>query len=200
MPQSDIYAFIAAHIALARLDCPLPVHGTENTTPPVRALKACGSILYWSNRTDMGEEEKRESCRSELAVLVEHGGGAALDVLRECEDVYREGWDLLPGDEPGVRSVVGLFPDEAAQISRDALSEPMSQLGYFQQWPRFDRERSAAFGIRVLERYGNGSDRLLLRCFASSQEYGRGAIAALKAIEERVAGMSEGAGGHAGPA
>ncbi len=53
MPQSDIYAFVAAHIALARLGCPLPVHGTEAESRSVRALKACGAILYWSNRGDM---------------------------------------------------------------------------------------------------------------------------------------------------
>ena len=92
-----------------------------------------------------------------------------------------------------------MFPDEAARISRDALSDPMSQVGYFRQWSRFDRERIVAFGIRVLERYGNGSDRLLLRRYASSQEYGRAAIAALKAIEDRVIGISEDGGVQTAP-
>ena len=193
MPQSDVYAFVAAHIALARLGCPLPVQRTAGETPSARALKACGAILYWCNRVDLDEEARREACKGELAVLTQPGNGAALDVLRECEDASRDGWGLLPGDGPVVSSVVGRFRVEAAAISRDALSDPASQVGYFRHWSRFDRERIVAFGIRILESYGNSSDRSLLRRFASSQEHGGRAIAALRAIEERAARASEGA-------
>ncbi len=191
MPQGDIYTFVAAHIALGRLGYPLPIHRTASETPSERALKACGTILYWHNRLDLDEEGRREACSPAVAVLMEQGDGAALDVLRECEDVWRDGWDLLPGDEPVVRSVVGLFPAEAAAISRDALSEPTRQVGYFRTWSRFDKERILAFGIRVLESYGNPSDRSHLRRYASSHEHGERAIAALRAIEERMARVSE---------
>ena len=193
MPQSDIHVFVAAHIALGRLGCPLPVHRTAGETPPERALKACGTILYWCNRIDLDEEGRREACAPAVTVLMQHGNGAALDVLRECEDVWRDGWDLLPGDEPVVRSVVGLFPAEATAISRDALSEPTSQVGYFRTWSRFDIERILAFGIRVLESYGNRSDRSLLRQYAATQEFGGQAIAALRAIEERLSTLSDSA-------
>ena len=193
MPQSDIYAFVAAHIALARLGCPLPVHGTAGETPSAAALKACGAILYWCNRNDLEEDARREKCNAEVALLTQPGNGAALDVLRECEDVSREGWNLLPGDEPVMHSVVERFPAEAASISRAALSDPESQVGYFRHWSRFDRERILAFGIRVLESFGSSSDRSLLRRYASSRDYGGAAIAALRAIEERVTGASQGA-------
>lgn len=194
MPQNDFYAFVAAHIALARLGCSLPVHRTANASRSVRALTACGVILYWSNRADMDEEERHEACESELAILVNDGKGVALDVLRECEGVFPQGWDLLPGDEPVVNSIVRRFPNEAATISREALSDPKIQVGYFPQWSHFDKERIISFGIGVLERYGNGSDRILLRQYASSKEHGKQAIAALKAIEERVTGISGGVG------
>ena len=193
MPQSDIHVFVAAHIALARLGCPLPVHRTAGGSPSERALKACGTILYWCNRVDLDEEGRREACAPAVAVLMQHGNGAALDVLRECEDVWRDGWDLLPGDEPVVRSVMGLCPAEATAISRDALSEPTSQVGYFRTWSRFDRERILAFGIRVLDSYGNRSDRSLLRQYAATQEFGGQAIAALRAIEERLRTLSDSA-------
>ena len=191
MPQSDIQAFVVAHIALARLGCPLPSHCTVGNNPSARALKACGTILYWCNREDLDEEERLKACKPELAVLAQHEKGAALDVLRECEDVLGEGLKLLPGERPVMRSVVGRFPAEAAAISRDALCDPMNQVGYFRHWSQFDRERIVAFGIRVLESYGNSSDRSLLREYASSQEHGRRAIAALRAIEERVMGRED---------
>ena len=193
MPQSDIHVFVAAHIALGRLGCPLPVHRAAGESPSERALKACGTILYWCNRVDLDEEGRREACAPAVAVLTQHGNGAAFDVLRECEDVWRDGWDLLPGDEPVVRSVVGLFPAEATAISRDALSDPKSQIGYFRHWSRFDRERILAFGIRVLESYGNRSDRSLLRQYAATQEFGGQAISALRAIEERLSTLSDSA-------
>ena len=193
MPQSDMHVFVAAHIALARLGCPLPVQPTAGETPSERALKACGTILYWCNRLDLDEEEMREASAPAVAVLTKHGNGAALDVLRACEDVWRNGWDLLPGDEPVMRSLVGCFPGEAAAISRNALADPTSLVGYFRTWSDFDKERILAFGISVLERYGNSSDRSLLRRYASSHEHGERAIAALRAIEERIAGVSESA-------
>ena len=51
-----------------------------------------------------------------------------------------------------------------------------------------------SFGIGVLEKCGNRSDDALLRPYASSNEHGKQAIAALKAIEERVTSMSGGVG------
>ena len=104
--------------------------------------------------------------------------------------MWHEGWDLLSGDEPVARSVVERFSAEMAAISHDALCEPTGQVAYFRQWSRFDRERIVAFGIRVLESYGNGADRSVLRHYASSREHGRRAIAALKAIEERTTKVS----------
>ncbi len=194
MPQDDIYAFVAAHIALARLGCPLPVLGTSDTSPSAMVLKACGAILYWSNRTDMDEEEKRKACESEFAILIFEGKDVTLDVLRECEAVIRQEWNLLPGDEPIMSSIVDSYPDEAAAICRDALNAPMNLIGYFRQWSSFDRERVITFGIDVLKRYGNESDRALLRKFATSNEHGKQAIAALRTIEERVTGISGDAG------
>ena len=186
MPQIDICAFVVAHIALARLGCPLPNHRTTSDNVSTKALNACGAILYWINLEDLDEDGRLKACKPELAVLSQNGRGGALDVLRECEHVSGEGFELLPGDGPVLRSVVGQYPAEAAAISRDALRDPTSQAGYFRYWSRFDKDQILAFGIKVLESYGNRSDRSLLRQYASSQKHGRRAIAALRAIEERV--------------
>ena len=73
MPQSDIYAFVAAHIALGRLGCTLPADRTEGEAPWAIAMKACGAILYWCNRADLDEEERLEACKPEVAALMQPG-------------------------------------------------------------------------------------------------------------------------------
>ena len=136
------------------------------------------------------KEQGLQACKPELAVLAEGGKSAALDVLHACEDVSRDSLELLPGSRPIVRSVAVQFPSEAAAISRDALRDPDSQIGYFRTWSRFDQQQILAFGIGVLASSGNGSDRSLLRRFASDEEHGSRAIAALRAIEARSTGES----------
>ena len=187
-PQSYIVAFVVAHVALARLGCPLPNHQMQDEIPSQKALRACGALLYWNNREDLDDEVISSESRPELNILIQHCKGVALDVLRECEEVLTEGFTLLPGNRPVAHSIVGLYPDKAVEISRDALCNPLSQEGYFGGDSQFARNQILAFGIRVLEKYGNKSDCSLLRKYASSQEYGGRAIAALKAIEERVVG------------
>ena len=191
MPQSDIHAFVIAHLAMAKLGCPLPANRTVDDEPPVVALNACGAILYWSNRTDLDDDATLTACKSELLVLGQEGKFAAVDVIRECEHVCGEGLELLPGDKPVVYSVVAQFPVEVAAICRKALLEPASQVGYFRHWGCFDRQRILAFAIGVLKDHGDVRDRSLLRRYASIRVYGERAIAALKAIENRLARATE---------
>ena len=184
-PQGDIHAFVVAHIALARLGCSLPEPRAPDEDLAVKALNACGAILYWSNREDLDEGARLEACKPELAILAEGTKSAALDVLRACEDIFPDSLEMLPGSTPVVRSVAARFPAEAAAISRDALRDPDGQIGYFLVWSRFDQQRILEFGIRVLASFGKDSDRSLLRKFVSDEEHGLSAIAALKAIEAR---------------
>ena len=191
MPQVDIDAFVVAHVALARLGCSLPEDQSPSDGVSIKALKACGAILYWINRIDLDEDGKLGACGRELDVLAQDARNAATDVIRECEDVSREGWELLPGDAPVVRSIVGRFPGEAAAICRNALLEPEKQVGYFRHLSRFDRDPILAFAIEVLKHYGIGTDRAVLRTYARTTKYGEGAIRALRSIEERLAGSVE---------
>ena len=152
----------------------------------MRVLRACGTILYWSNREDIDKEKRSEANRHALSVLVQHEKGAALDALRKCEMASTEDFKLLPGDVLVVSSIVTLHPSEAVEISRDTLSEHLTQVGYHDGMADFAREEILTFGIRILERHGNKSDCSLLRNYASGQKYGKCAIAALRAIEERA--------------
>ena len=183
IPQQDIKVFVIAHIVMARLKYSLPNHQSVVETPSVRTLTACGALLYWHNREDVNEEERLKSCKPALETLTKQGEGTALDVLRWCNEVSTEGFNQLPGKRPVKHSIVALYPDATVAISRDALSDPSAQKGYFRF---FKKERSLTLGITILGEYGNESDRSLLRQYASRNEYGSAAISALKKMEERV--------------
>ena len=184
MPQEGVADFVIAHIALARLGCPLPHRRGEADGHSTEALAACGAILYWFNRVDLKETTKRHACDAALRVLVRHEHGAALDVLRHCEYALVEGVQLLPGPVPVERSIVNGFPGEAAEICRHALAGPASQVGYFRHYSEYDRRNNLTFAIDVLARHGKSTDLRLLRGYANDAALGTSAIAAVKAIEE----------------
>ena len=187
LPQSDIQVFVVAHIALARLGYPLPERRDLAENPSVRALAACGAILYWSNRIDLDERQVQACCAPGVDTLTGEARDGALDVVRECESISREGFDLLPGDRPIMHSIVGRFPAETAGLCRDALLEPKRQLGYFRHFSQFEGDRILEFAVEVLKHYGSRTDHAILRTYARTAEYGRGAMEALKVIEEREA-------------
>ena len=184
-PQSDIERFVLAHVLLGKLRCPLAAHRVPDDDPAVTALSSCGAILYWANRTDLAEKVKMDACKHVFAILKQQGEGAALDVLRECEDVPTFKFGKLTGDGSTVLSVVTHFPAEAVDISRSALQEPARLVSYFRGHSGSYRERIVAFGIGILERYGSMSDRSLLRRYASCREVGRLAMSVLMEIEKR---------------
>ena len=183
MPQHDIEVFVIAHIVMARLRCSLPNHQHVVETPSVKALRACGALLYWHNREDINKEEKFKLCKPALETLTKQGEGTALDVLSWCNKVSTEGFKQLPGNRPVNRSIVALYPDAAVAISRDALRNSSAQKGYFRF---FEKKSTLSFGITILGEYGNESDRSQLRDYASTKEYGKEAISALKKMEERA--------------
>ena len=173
--------------ALARLDCPLPDRRDGADGHSTEALAACGTILYWLNRVDFDETTRRDACDASLGVLVRHERGAALDVLRHCEYTLVEGVQRLPGPVPVERSIVNCFPCEAAEICRHALAGPVCQVGYFRHFSDHDRQQNLTFAIDVLARHGNSTDLRLLRAYANNAALGTSAIAAVRAIEERMA-------------
>ena len=188
MPQEDIAAFVVAHIALARLGCPLPEKQIAAESSSAEVLAACGAVLYWINRSDLGEGERLTACSPALDILVEQAKGLALDVVCVCEyAVYGEA-RRLPEDEAKVCSIVGTFPAQTAAICQAALLSPGSQVGYFDHFGDHDKQRNLRFAIGVLRDHGSVMDRPLLGRYASSKDYGKAAIAALRAIEERDIG------------
>ena len=188
MPQEAVRAFVLVHIVLARLGCALPDRSLTSGNASAAALTACGLILYWSNRTDLDKNTKAEACYPSLGLLVEHRQDATLDILRICEDARMEGVLPLPGDAPVIRSIVGRFPTEMADICRHALRKPEGQIGYFRHFSEHHRHQNLSFAIDVLARHGNSTDSPLLRRYASDPTLGTDAIKALQSMEERLTG------------
>ena len=187
-PGNDIEAFIVAHIALARMGCSLQAKGAATRSPSAEALAACGRILYWSNRVDLSKEKRSTACSEAVDVLARHATNAALDVIYKCEHTPNDSLRRWLADEPIVRSIVARFPTKIIEICRKALLEPGSQVGYFTHFTNHDRSQNMRFAISFLKHFGDGTDRPLLRRYASFEDYGKDAIAALKAIEERIVG------------
>lgn len=185
IPQESVAVFVVAHIALARLGCPLPDRRGEEDGHSAEALAACGALLYWCNRLELAETTKRHACSAPLRVLVRHERDAALDALRHCEHAFVECVKRLPGPAPLKRSIVDGFPSEAAEICRHALAEPFAQVGYFRHYSEDDRRQNLTFAINVLAQHGNSTDLQLLREYADDATLGTRAIAAVRTIEGR---------------
>ena len=187
MPEGGVAVFVAAHIALARLGCPLPDRRGEADGHAAEALVACGAILYWCNRIQIEETARRRACDEPLRVLIRHEDGAALDVVRRCEYAYLEVLEGLPSPTSLERSIVNGFPIAAAEICRRALTRSGSQVGYFPHHSKHDRWRNLMFAIHVLAQHGGSTDLRLLKDYADDAALGTIAIAAVGTIEERLA-------------
>ena len=59
MPQNDIEVFVKAHVALAKLRCPLPNHQYSDEAPSVRALMACGDNFVLEQPRGHRQGEKK---------------------------------------------------------------------------------------------------------------------------------------------
>ena len=186
-PQDGVAAFLVAHIALARLHCPLPDNRSVVEGRAAKALAACGGILYWCNRDDLDEVSRQHGYAPLLRSLVRYVPGAALDAVRHCEWILKYRLESMPGQSPVEGSIVSRFSDEAAEISRRSLSDPTSEVGYFQYHSSADTKRNLEFAIGILAQHGSSTDLRLLRGYANDAALGTAAIAAVRAIDERLA-------------
>jgi hypothetical protein len=179
-----IRAFEMAHVALARLGCLLPDRSAEAISPADQALVSCGEILYWLNRDDLSQAERRYNCTGPLAILSRHESGVAAAVVGEffrSDYMFSEGAKLLPGSRPAVTSFGRDFPDEMAAIYRAALEQPTRQTGYFDYFRVEDLIEKA---MTTLGSFGNVSDIPLLRNWSVHPDHGHSAVRAIRTIEE----------------
>jgi hypothetical protein len=184
MFQDTVRSFEMAHAALARLRYPLSDRSAEAASPADQALLACGQILYWLNRDDIPQTERRFNCAGSLAILSRHEEGVAATVVgafSRSDRMFSESATQLPGTEPAVTSFAQFFPGEIAAIYRAALASPTTQSGYFDFFRAEDVVEKA---LETLGRFGNASDIPVLRVWSIHPTLGHLAIQAIRTIEE----------------
>lgn len=186
VPQEAIEVFVMAHIALARLGCELPNHEAIGDNLSANALLACGTVLYWSNRLDLSENDRRVACVEPWTILDRPDNGAALNAIKDCAHVRLEGTKVLPGAAAARTSTAHYFPAETVEICRQALERRDKQVGYFPHLFKQDKFRALRFALDILGAYGNETDLLLLRRFSDHAHLGHNAIGAIWKIEQRL--------------
>ena len=178
-PQKAVDVFVTAHIGLARLGLSLTTNPEFTGSPPTESMAACGAILYWINRTDLGAGTIRSKCAPALSVLNRHRQSATPEVLRLCDPAsYFWSERYLKSVN---RSIVDYFPEEAVELCRSALSRPQELIGYF----GFDKKEATGYAISVLGQYGGIECLPHLRKYCEDRYLGTEAIYAMKRIEER---------------
>lgn len=187
-PQNAIEVFLFAHVVLGRLAADLPLgDGMTSSDVAAAALVACGVILYWCNREDLVDEDRRLACRSAWDVLNRHETGAAMSAVKDCAEMPM----TIEGFDRSKTSIVTYFPAESAELCRQALNRPNEQVGYFPYYFDTHPRRVLSFAIRVLARHGRISDTSLLMQFVDDPEIGREAISAVREIGERSTSTSD---------
>lgn len=183
-PLNAVRAFLTANIGLARLRCRLPRDDKPLDTR-ASALRACGSLLYWSNRMDIDHEARAREFRKPLRVLDSRSLDFALDAIRMCEHAgFPEGIGLSE-EPPIVWSVAKEHGSELIGLCRQTLRRPEAQKGCFTYFTENDKWSCLSLAMNVLALHGNSVDAALLRGFSKNPALGRSAIAALKVLEER---------------
>jgi hypothetical protein len=184
MRQDAIGNFALAHIAMGRLGCVLPALEGKYDSDGARTLAACGEILYWMNRIDLPNTQRRAACTDALAVLTRHELGLAGAIISEFSNghtMWSEGLARLPGTERVYFSIGELFPAETLQIYRECLRNPTLQRGYF-DW----LDQNLAFGCAVaaLDEWGDTTDISVLRVWSILPSTARQALTAIRKLEE----------------
>lgn len=178
MPQESISVFVWAHVALGILGAPLPADRGDMDSPAKDALIALGDMYYWIHRADLDADRIAQSCLPALDVLLQPNqlGAASTLYLMATSLSY----------ENGVReSVIRRFPDEMANIGRNALRRPDDQVGYFPHFAH-DKRNVLRFSVGLIGNLGGIEDLPLLRSLSEDLEIGESAIEAIQLIEGRA--------------
>lgn len=181
MPQEAIETYLAAHVILGWLGKSIVLANASLTDAPSKALKSYAEILYWLNRRDLTSDIRFQSTENAWKVLLDHEAGASAGVIMVCRDANNLSIAQLAKDRNVVMHVSAMFPENFAEIYRNAISRPDIQKQYF-QWP--EKNKILIHSIYGLGEVGNLLDTSLLKQYTDT-EVGEAAIKAIARIEDR---------------
>jgi hypothetical protein len=179
MPQDAIEVFVAAHESLGHLGAELPESRGEASSNAERALLACGELLYWSNRSDVKHPQTSNHTHTAQAILLDHSTYASAGAL------YFTTSRMISADG-GRKSLMQEYPDLAVAICREALKWRDAQVSLSACAFQDEVTSIAAFSIQVLGSLGDRDDLHTLRDLCDHDNYGVGALDAIKKIEVRT--------------
>lgn len=179
MPQDAIEVFITAHESLGRLGVELPESRGEASTNAERALLACGELFYWLNRYDVKHPQTSSHTNAAQIVLLDHYSCASVGAF------YLTTSRMISANGER-KSLVNNYPDLAVTICREALKRRDEQVSFYKCGFEDDVVSIAAFSIQVLGALGDRNDLNALRNLCDDDNYGVGALDAIKKIEART--------------
>jgi hypothetical protein len=191
IPQDAIECFVIVRLLLGKLNCELPDQDFSGDSHAGEALRACGRLYYWMSRPGGNSDNERDrACDSAWFILMQHDRGVGLSTLYLCDPFIRRSVRNL-GELGSLPSLVTNFSREAVLLCREALKRPHIQTAFF---PHFAHAKLDVFrfAINIIGEYGSPSDVELLKAWSDDRDFGKAAIAAIKAIE----GTSDGANGE----
>lgn len=179
MPQDAIEVFVTAHESLGHLGVELPEARGEASTNAGRALLACGELLYWSNRRDVKHPQTSNHTHTARAILMNHSTYASAGALHLTSS-------RMISSDGGRKSLMEDYPDLTVAICREALKMREAQVSYYEHGIQDEAASIAAFSIQVLGSLGNRDDLPTLKDLCDHENYGIGALDAIKRIEMRT--------------
>ncbi len=181
MPLEAIETFLAAHVILGWLGKSIVFGYDSLTDASSKALKSYAEILYWLNRRDLTSDIRFQSTENAWKVLLDHLTGASAGVILVCRDANNLSIEQFAKDHNVVLNVRDVFPENFAEIYRNAISNSGIQKQYF-QW--HEKNKILTHAILDLGEVGNLLDIPLLKPFTDT-EIGESAIKAIARIEGR---------------
>lgn len=178
-PQDAIEVFFTAHSSLGRLGVRLPESRGDSSTKSQRAMLACGELFYWLNRSDIKDPQNSSHTYVARTILLDHEACASAGVL------YLTTSRLMNADGER-KSLVKEYPDLALTICRESLKRREKQVSFYGHGFRDDIAEIASFSIQILGRFGNRGDLNVLRDLCDDENFGVGALDAIKRIEART--------------
>ena len=157
----------------------------SQTSPAAKSFLAYAEIMYWLNRRDLRAVERNKGMVKAWRVLKDHKLGTSAGTLLNFDEISNESMGHFAKGKDVIISLQKAFPDDVAEICRQALLNVEIQHGYFR---RERKNEILSHAIHLLGYYGMSADLALLKKYISDVSFGAISLRAIERIEARHTG------------